>query len=46
MEIRGRSKHFTKTLVGQSLPFGKYILIPGRGTADGIVDGNITLEIK
>jgi hypothetical protein len=35
-----------KTLVGQILPPGVYRLVPGRGTADGIVSGQIVLNVK
>ena len=35
-----------KTLVGQTLPPGVYMLVPGRGTADGIVSGQIVLNVR
>jgi hypothetical protein len=35
-----------KTLIGQTLPPGVYYLVPGRGTADGIVYGQITLDVR
>jgi hypothetical protein len=35
-----------KTLVGQILPPGVYHIIPGRGTATGIVYGQIVLTIR
>ena len=35
-----------KTLIGLILPPAVYTLTPGRGTADGIVSGQITLTIK
>ena len=35
-----------KTLVDQILPPGVYNLVPGRGTADGIVYGQIVLNVK
>jgi hypothetical protein len=34
-----------KTLVGQVLPPGVYHVVPGRGTGDGIVKGEITLSV-
>lgn len=34
-----------KTLVGQILPPGVYHIVPGRGTGDGIVKGEITLTV-
>ncbi|MBN2345798.1 MAG: hypothetical protein JXO51_05350, partial [Candidatus Aminicenantes bacterium] len=35
-----------KTLVGQVLPAGVYMLVPGRGTATGRVFGKVVLEVK
>lgn len=35
-----------KTLVGQTLPAGVYTLVPGRGTATGIVFGKVVLKVK
>lgn len=35
-----------KTLVGQTLPVGIYTLTPGRGKADGIIQGRVDFIIK
>lgn len=35
-----------KTLIGQTLPVGAYTVTPGRGTADGIVNGKVYLTIR
>ncbi len=35
-----------KTLEGQTLPPGVYTITPGRGTADGIVNGHIVFQLK
>ncbi len=35
-----------KTMVGQTLPAGVYLLTPGQGTADGIVSASVVLSIK
>jgi len=35
-----------KTLIGQTLPAGVYRIVPGRGRADGIVQGNVILTIR
>ncbi|MCJ7526451.1 MAG: hypothetical protein MUP71_14695 [Candidatus Aminicenantes bacterium] len=35
-----------KILAGQTLPPGVYTITPGRGTADGIVNGHIVFQLK
>ncbi len=44
--IDSSGKTAGKTLVGQTLPAGIYTLVPERGTADGIVYGEIRVTIK
>jgi len=38
-------RYLGKTLIGQTLPPGVYYLVPGKGTADGRVYGQIVLNV-
>ena len=44
--LDGAGKVLGKTLVGLTLAAGVYSLVPERGTADGIVYGEIVLKVK
>ncbi len=43
--LNAAGKYVAKTLIGQVLPQGVYHLVPERGTADGIVYGQVVLKV-